>query len=429
MIRAYNNMSTRTIAKRLVSTSNERFRSFIASTSTSNETESKSKNNRPGRIHPYFVTSALGPSLLNRNDYHAGASTTFASTRGFSSSAGTGTGTGTGAGTMSPEEEMAKFEQSANTTLSQSSDGITPVSDQLTTTGQQIWESTWWPQDQMLDLIMFTQETSGLNFALTIGAITFTFRSLMFPLFVKAQKNSSRMAHMKPEMDVLKSKIDRLDSKDIQEQQKYARAMQDLFKKYDVHPLRAIAFPFIQMPVFMSMFFALKKMPDYFSEELSTGGILWFTDLSQPDPYYILPTLSGLTFLAMMEMGKKQMVASMPEQGNVMLNFFRGMAVMIVPISAYFPACILCYWTVNNTFSFVQSAVMKSPTVRDSFGIWEPPKPVPGAPKPKGVFDMMKNSMENKKKEGSDMNLKERMEMHNAAIDKRVRGRKKKRSK
>jgi hypothetical protein len=34
---------------------------------------------------------------------------------------------------------------------------------------------------------------------------------------------------------------------------------------------------------------------------LKGGGLSWFTDLTTPDPFYILPVLTGLTFLATVE--------------------------------------------------------------------------------------------------------------------------------
>ena len=159
-------------------------------------------------------------------------------------------------------------------------------------------------------------------------------------------------------------------------------------------------------------------MPEYFPTELADGGILWFTDLTAPDPYYALPIFSGLTFLAMMELNKKSMLATSPEQGQMMLTFFRGMAVMIVPFSMYFPTAVLTYRTVNNTFSLVQSALFQNETVKKQLGIWELPKPVPGAPPPKGLMDMIQDSMNNKRKEGTETNIKQRIEIHNAAVDK-----------
>lgn len=36
---------------------------------------------------------------------------------------------------------------------------------------------------------------------------------------------------------------------------------------------------------------------------LTEGGALWFTDLTSADPYYLLPALAGLSFLATIELG------------------------------------------------------------------------------------------------------------------------------
>ncbi len=322
---------------------------------------------------------------------------------------------------MSPEEAMAQFEQLSNATAE------VAIAAATETTGKE-WVSTWWPQDQMLDFIVYFHDISGLNYAFTIGAITFSFRSLMLPLFIKSQQNTARMAHLKPEMDVLKQKIDKLDPKDIQKQQEYAKEMQRLFLKYNVNPFKGLLVPLVQMPVFMSMFFALRKMPDYFHDELSTGGILWFVDLTLPDAYCVMPLFSGLSLMAMMEVSKASMMASSPEQGKMMLTFFRIMGVMIVPFAMYFPTCLLCYWTVNNSFSLVQSVMFNNPKVRKGLGIWNLPKPVPGAENKngnKGMLEMLQDSMNSKRKEGNDSNLKQRIELHNAAVEER---RKQKRS-
>lgn len=318
------------------------------------------------------------------------------------------------------QEAMAQFEQQSIATETAST--VTTTAAEIATgTAINTWESTWWPQDQMLDLIVYIHDTTGLNYAFTIGAITLSFRTILFPMFVKAQQNSSRMAHVKPHMDAIKAKVDKLDpsGKDMVAQQQLAKEMAAVFKKYDVSVFKSFLVPIVQMPVFMSIFFALRKMPDYYTEELSTGGILWFTDLSAPDPYYILPVLSGFTFIAMLELTKQNTLAASPQQGQMMLNVFRAMGVMIIPFSAYFPTAVLCYWTVNNSFSFCQSAILNNKTMKKKFGIWDPPKPVPGAPKSKGVFEMIQDGMNDKRKDGNTENLKDRIALHNAAIDKR----------
>lgn len=58
------------------------------------------------------------------------------------------------------------------------------------------------------------------------------------------------------------------------------------------------------MPFFLSFFFGLRGMAELPVESLRTGGILWFSDLTIPDPTYILPVLTCLTMYITIEVIK-----------------------------------------------------------------------------------------------------------------------------
>lgn len=119
--------------------------------------------------------------------------------------------------------------------------------------------------------------------------------------------------------------------------------------------------------------------------QFKEGGLLWFTDLTSSDPYYILPILSSAGILAILEVGrefylaryrvlqlkkkKKNMEfirapfnfillfffqkktqagteAGMANpQTNMMKNVFRVMTVVMIPFTAWLP-------TVSFLFSF-----------------------------------------------------------------------------
>lgn len=53
--------------------------------------------------------------------------------------------------------------------------------------------------------------------------------------------------------------------------------------------------------VFMTQFFALKKMVAANFPGFSTGGALWFQNLCDYDPYYILPAISAATLSIVMK--------------------------------------------------------------------------------------------------------------------------------
>jgi YidC/Oxa1 family membrane protein insertase len=59
------------------------------------------------------------------------------------------------------------------------------------------------------------------------------------------------------------------------------------------------------MPIFISVFWGLRGMATLPVESMTQGGILWFVDLTVPDPYYLLPLLTSATMLATIEVRNK----------------------------------------------------------------------------------------------------------------------------
>lgn len=274
------------------------------------------------------------------------------------------------------------------------------------------WDPHWYNvADCAVTTINAFRDVSGLGYGESIVGVTLLLRFGLFPLFVKLQRNSSRMAHMQPEMQALKKKLDAMgDRADHETQVKFGRQMSALFKKYDCNPMSSLAGPLIQMPMFMGMFFGLQKMPKFFGSDMTTEGMFWFTDLTTYDPYYALPIFSGLTMLASVEFGKAQMIASNPAQGKIMINAFRALSIVMVPAVASFPAALNLYWVVNNTVTAVQARIFQIASVRKALGIWDMPKPVPGMPQPEGILESIRNTIHHQPTET------ERIKKHNEAV-------------
>jgi YidC/Oxa1 family membrane protein insertase len=319
---------------------------------------------------------------------------------------------GFGSSPISPESDV-------DTSVSDSP--VTTAMEQLTT-----FEPSWWPSDQVLVLINWVNETAGFPcYAYAIGATTLAFRVALLPLFIRGQRTSSRTAHMQPEMKAMKEELDKMGGKiDQQTQMIYNKKTQALFRKYDCNPFSAILPPLVSAPIFMSMFFGLRNAPEYFPELLSTGGMLWFTDLTAADPYCIMPVFSALLFLGITEAGKEQMMASDPVRGRTMVNAFRALAIVMVPLTMNFESSVFVYWTINNSFSFMQTMILKQPSVRKYFGIWEPPKPIPGQAEI-SIFDEIKNLAQKKKKKEPNAWDADRVKANNEIIEQQKMVRKK----
>lgn len=281
------------------------------------------------------------------------------------------------------------------------------------------WSPTWYNfADQAVVAVREFHNFTGLEYGWSIVGVTLIMRLGLFPLMISAQRTSSRMAHVQPELNQLRARYEALGTPSRQDQLQFGNNIKALFKRYQVNPMKAFIAPVVQLPLFMGMFFGLQKMPNLYPEELANGGMFWFPDLTVPDPYYALPILSGVTFLGMIEIGKDTMTASNPAQGQVMLNVFRVMSIGMIPFLTTFDAAMLCYWTANNTLTLGQTALLQQKTVRDALGIWERPKPVPGQETP-SLKEMMQKIV--KQSRGEATSEAQQIERHNQAIETKKR--------
>jgi membrane protein insertase Oxa1/YidC/SpoIIIJ len=65
---------------------------------------------------------------------------------------------------------------------------------------------------------------------------------------VQAQQTSSRMAHVQPELQVLKLRYERLGSPTRAEQLQFSAQMKALFAKYQVNPFKSMIAPVVSYP-------------------------------------------------------------------------------------------------------------------------------------------------------------------------------------
>lgn len=185
-----------------------------------------------------------------------------------------------------------------------------------------------------MNAIDYIHTFAGVPYWEAIAITTIGVRVFLLPLGVKTIKSAARMAAMKPESDKLQKKFNGdPNSTHPSVKLQYQQEMMALFKKHKVNPLGSLLLPIIQLPVFMTFFFALQDMPTYFPA-LATGGTLWFTNLCQHDSTLVLPIMNSLSMLIMLEMG-----ADGAQQANnkTFKVVMRGFALLVCPITMYMP--------------------------------------------------------------------------------------------
>lgn len=147
--------------------------------------------------------------------------------------------------------------------------------------------------------------TTGLPWWATIGATVIIVRMTLFPLMVRGISNNARLATIQPRLmaNIATLKKAQKDG-DTVKVQKLQMETRQLFMDNDCGPLRGLILPLVQMPLFVSFFFALRGMANAGLPDFATGGVAWFTNLSVPDPTYILPVISAAATLAVLQVGQ-----------------------------------------------------------------------------------------------------------------------------
>ena len=234
----------------------------------------------------------------------------------------------------------------------------------------------WWNTTAVMEGINWLHVTTELPWWACIGAITFGLRTLMLPVAINTMRNGVRLAHAQPEFAKLREQMMANPPSTPEEQQKFKTRQHRIMAKHQCNPFGALMMPLIQMPVFMTMFFALRQMGDYYPS-MATGGTLWFNDLTVSDSTYALPIISAATFLVIIEIGAD--TGGAQQQQGMMKNFMRGLAVLMVPMTSSFAQAVFVYWTTSNFFSLGQTAILKIPGVKGMLDIPNPPAPPPGS--------------------------------------------------
>ncbi len=179
------------------------------------------------------------------------------------------------------------------------------------------------------------------NYGIAIIIITLLFRIITIPLQIKSFKSMKKMQMLQPELQKIKEKF----KDDPQRMQ--AESMQ-LFKTKKANPVGGCFPILIQMPIFMAFYSVLSNAIELEGEPF----MLWITDLSIKDPYYVLPILmtlsmvvsQKLTPMATVDKTQKIMMMAMP---LVMGIIFKDMA-----------AGLCLYIFVSTLFGILQQFIM-----------------------------------------------------------------------
>ncbi|KAA8493118.1 Mitochondrial inner membrane protein OXA1 [Porphyridium purpureum] len=223
---------------------------------------------------------------------------------------------------------------------------------------------TYWYKFAVDGLVQM-QQTLGMPWWMTVIVLTLGIRIVFLPITLYVMRYQAKAQAMNPVIQRMSTEAkDLMKLGRTNEARQAQKEMQVVMNKEGVNPLRALIGPISQMPVFISLFVTLRKLAEV-EPSLVTGGALWFIDLSQRDPFYILPALSGLTMLGMMELSRR-VAATQPSPG--MIWGMRGFALISTGVMARFPAVLFMYWLTTNSITLLVNLLTQQRAVREMLG-------------------------------------------------------------
>nr|XP_012600436.1 mitochondrial inner membrane protein COX18 isoform X2 [Microcebus murinus] len=149
------------------------------------------------------------------------------------------------------------------------------------------------------------------------------------------------------------------------------RFVSELYVRDNCHPFKATVLVWIQLPVWIFMSVALRNFStgatnsEGFSvqEQLATGGVLWFPDLTALDSTWILPVSVGVVNLLIVEIFALQKIGMSRFQMYI-THFVRVVSVLMIPIAATVPSSIALYWLCSSLMGLSQNLLLRSPGFR-----------------------------------------------------------------
>lgn len=275
--------------------------------------------------------------------------------------------------------------------------------------------SQLWPVLKVEQIMMYVHESVGLPWWGTICLSTILLRTLLMPYTIYLLRNSMRMKKILPELKalnkVMKTGIDRIgilsrlspsraasttasassvvmasspitgsdqvnpsqDPVAVMENNEQmvlknkvaaAHAHHKLLKDTECHPLNNFVVPMLFPPLVLSVFGAVHNL-SIAEPSMTTGGALWFKDLVASDPTFVLPTMSGLMWLWVVECAAGVHYFAWP---NVRTSS-RCIALAFIPVTSTLPSGIFIFWITSNIYAIAQTYILRFDAVRRALRI------------------------------------------------------------
>jgi YidC/Oxa1 family membrane protein insertase len=197
-------------------------------------------------------------------------------------------------------------------------------------------------------LLLWMHQFLHLGYGLVLILFGILVRLLLWPLNQKAMMSSVAMQAVQPLVKDLQTRY-KEDPTRLQQE------MMKLYREHKVNPLGGCLPMLLPFPILLALFFV-------FANTIEFRGVpfLWLPDLSQRDPYYIIPVVMGASMWALSKLGQRGMPPN--PQAKLMTTV---MPIMMTVLFLNFASGLNLYYAVSNLVSLPQQYLINQARMRE----------------------------------------------------------------
>jgi YidC/Oxa1 family membrane protein insertase len=239
------------------------------------------------------------------------------------------------------------------------------------------------PLINIADAVLVFFHDLGLSWGLSIIALTFLTRALLIPLTYKQLKGMRALQALQPQMKEIQEKYKN-------DRQRMQQEMMRFYQENKVNPLASCIPLLAQMPIFITLFYALRSD---LRESMCGQSALPCGDVpgNWGESFLFIPDLTaeatGGVLIALIliyvgtQLASGAVMATSADKTQRMMIFI--MPLIFVPFIINFPAGLILYWITTNVWTIGQQFAVKKfippPEVpsEDEKAAAKPPPPPP----------------------------------------------------
>ncbi len=192
----------------------------------------------------------------------------------------------------------------------------------------------------VLRILLWMHETLRMSYGWVLVVFGIVVRLVLWPLNQSAMRSSLKMQRIQPELNELQKRYK-------SDPQKLQSEMMRVYRDHGMSPFSMFSgcLPMLlPMPVLFALFFVFQN-----TIEFRGVSFMWLHDISQKDPYYILPILMGISMYVLTWIGSRN---TPPNPQTKMMGYI--FPVMMTFLLANLAAGLNLYYAIQNVAALPQ---------------------------------------------------------------------------